>query len=310
MKKTLGAKYSGIVSYLVGCIIRVLCPAPLTEKSWAAQMAWPVLLVLPMMAAGEGSLGNQVFDQVGFKQRLGSQVPAELVFQDASGRSVSFRQLFAGRPLILALAYHRCPNLCGLTIGGLVDALREMPLQVGEDFDVIVASIDPREGPEVAAVKRQETVLRYGRGGSSGWHFLSAEEPAIRALAQAVGFRYAYDSLLDQYAHAAGVVVLTGEGVVSRYLYGLRFPPQDLRLGLTEAGNGTVGGLAEQVLLLCYQYDPETGTYGGLVMNLLRLTGAAGVLVLGTLLGRSMWRERRGAQRPKRGSAEPERKRG
>lgn len=303
MMLVLSTKFPGIVSDLAGCIARILFPGVVAKIFWIRQAAWPVLLLLPMMAAGEGSLGNQVFEQVGFEQRPGSRVPAELVFQEASGKSVSLGHLFAGKPLILVLAYHRCPNLCGLTIGGLVDALREIPLQVGEDFDVVVASIDPREGPDVAAVKRQEAVLRYGRGGPSGWHFLSSEEPAIRALAQAVGFHYAFDPQLDQYAHAAGVVVLTGEGVVSRYLYGLRFPSRDLRLGLTEAGNGTVGGLAEQVLLLCYQYDPETGTYGGLVINLLRVTGAGGVLVLGTLLGRSIWRERRGSRGRKRGSA-------
>lgn len=302
MRQVSNVKYPGIVSYFVGCLARVLLPSRVTTKSWVRQAAWSGLLLLPIVAASEGSLGNEVFDQVGFDQRPGSQVPGELVFQDASGKPLPIGELFTGRPLILVLAYHRCPNLCGLTIGGVVDALREMPLEVGEDFEVVVASIDPREGPGVAAAKRQEAVFRYGRGGPSGWHFLTAEEPAIRALAEVVGFRYTYDPQLDQYAHAAGVVVLTGEGVVSRYLYGLRFPSQDLRLALTEAGNGTVGGLAEQVLLLCYQYDPETGTYGGLVMNLLRLTGVGSVLILGTVLGRSLWRERRGFRGRRQGS--------
>lgn len=263
--------------------------------------SWTLLLIFPAVAMAEGSLGDTVFDRVGFDQRPGAQVPRTLVFRDAGGHSIRFGELLDGRPLVLALAYHRCPNLCGLTIGGLVDGLREMPLEVGADFDVVVASIDPRETPEIAAVKRAEAVQRYARGDGSGWHFLTADKGNISALAEAVGFRYAYDPSLDQYAHAAGVVLLTGAGTVSRYLYGVQFPGRDLRLGLTEAGAGTVGGLTEQVLLLCYQYDPETGTYGGLVMNLLRLTGAGTVLILGTFLGRAWLHTRR--HRPLSGPA-------
>lgn len=166
-------------------------------------------------------------------------------------------------------------------------------MEVGEDFQVVVASIDPRETPAIAAVEKAEAVERYGRGNGVGWHFLTADESTIAGLAEAVGFRYAYDPGLDQYAHAAGVVLLTGDGTISRYLYGVRFSGRDLRLGLTEAGEGRIGGLAEQVLLLCYHYNPETGAYGGLVMNVLRLTGTGTLLILGAFVGRSWLRERR-----------------
>ena len=233
---------------------------------------------------------------LGIDQRLNAQVPLDLRFRDETGRSVQLGDYFGSKPVILALVYYRCPMLCPLVLDGLVSSLRVLSFTAGNQFTVVVVSFNPRETPELAAAKKETSLQRYARpGAEGGWHFLTGEEQAIARLAGAVGFRYAYDAAQDQYAHASGIAVLTPQGKIARYFYGVEYAPRDLRLGLVEAAANKIGSSIDQLLLLCYHYNPATGKYSALVLDAVRLGGAATVLALGTFLV-VMWR--REATRP------------
>jgi protein SCO1/2 len=235
---------------------------------------------------------------VGFDQRLNEQVPLDLAFKDESGQPVRLGDYFQGKPVILVLAYYRCPMLCTQVLNGLVRALLDIPLDVGKEFEVVTVSFDPRETPELAAAKKKTYLERYGRpGAAAGWHFLTGEQDAIRRLTESVGFRYTYDPRNDQFAHASGLLVLTPAGKISRYFYDITYSPRDLRLGLVEASANRIGSPADQVLLFCFHYDPAEGKYGPVIMNFVRLGGALTVLAVGTLFA-VLWRqERRRARR-------------
>lgn len=222
-----------------------------------------------------------ILSSVGFDQKLGAQAPLDLVFRDEGGRPVRLGALVHGRPVLLALVYYKCPMLCTETLNGLVRALRALSFDAGRQFDVVVLSIDPRETPALAAAKQKVYVERYGRsGGAKGWSFLTGDESSIRSLAGAVGFRYAYDRELDQYAHPAGLVVLTPRGRVSRYLFGVEFAAGDVRLALVEAAAGAIGTPIDRLVLFCYHYDPLTGRYGPRIIRVLQ---AAGILTMAGL---------------------------
>jgi protein SCO1 len=260
------------------------------------------LLVLLMMAAVPGRLRAQdpmpaILRDVGIDQRLNEQVPRDLVFRDEAGRTVRLGDYFDDKPVILVLAYYRCPMLCNQVLNGLVDGLRGVPLAMGEQFRVVTVSFDAREKPELAAAKKANYAESYGRGGAAdGWHFLTGEPESIDRLTRAVGFRYAYDAKQDQFAHASGIMVLTPKGKIARYFYGIRYPPRDLRLALVEASEGKVGSPVDQVLLLCFDYDGTTGKYTLAVMRLVRLGGILTLLIVGTYLGCGWyrdWRKRR-----------------
>ena len=236
---------------------------------------------------------------VGIDQRLGGLVPLDLPFRNEMGERVTLGAAMRAKPALVALVYYKCTMLCPLLLDGVVRALKSVSFDAGREFEVIVVSINPRETPLLAAVKKRETVSRYPRRkADEGWTFLTGEEPSIRALTKAVGFRYAYDAKTDEYAHPAGLVLLTPEGKVARYFYGIEFEPRDLRLGLVEAANERIGSPVDQVLLLCYHYDPLTGKYGLVIMNALRLAGAATVLGLGTFMIIMFRRERRSQSGP------------
>jgi protein SCO1/2 len=219
---------------------------------------------------------------VDFEQRLGESLPLDAVFVDSTGRSLALGDLFGDRPVILALVYFECPMLCNLVLNGAVASLRAVDFDAGTDFDVVAVSFDSRETPELAAGKRASYVRSYGRDDDgAGWHFLTGDSTSIARLTEAVGFRYRYDAERDEFAHSAGVVVATPEGVVSRYFYGIDFPPRDLRLGLVEAADSRIGTLADQVLLFCFHYDPATGRYSLAALNAVR---AGGVLTVAALV--------------------------
>ena len=231
---------------------------------------------------------------VGFDQRLDQQVPLGLLFRDEQGREVSLAELGGGRPILLALAYYECPMLCTLVLNGLASSLKAVALDPGTDFEVVIVSFDPSEGPQLASAKRSVYLDRYGRPGTeAGWHFLTGSEEQIRALTSAVGFRYQYDQSTQQFAHPSGIVLLTPAGRISRYLFGTDFVPRDVRLGLIESAAGKIGTAADAVLLFCYHYDPSTGRYTAAVWNLLRAGGAFTVLLLGAVLTTAYRRERR-----------------
>ena len=230
---------------------------------------------------------------VSLEQKLDQQVPLDLTFRDDTGPEMPLSSYFAGKPVILALVYYQCPMLCTQILNGLAISLRAMSLESGRDFEVVAVSIDPTETPNLAARKKIEYLRRYAKS-STGWHFLTGAEPQIQALAQAVGFRYAYDPRTKQYAHASAIMVLTPEGRLSKYFYGIEYAPRDLRLGLVEASQNKIGSPVDQILLYCYHYDPNTGKYTAIVMNIVRLAGALTILIFGSLL---VWMWRRDLRR-------------
>jgi len=219
---------------------------------------------------------------VDIRQNVGAQVPLEAVFRDEAGEPVALGSLLGKqRPVVLALVYYECPMLCNQVLNGLLASMRAVTFDAGRDFDVVTVSFDAREKPALAAKKKQAYVERYAReGADKGWRFLTGEEAQIKALADAVGFGFTFDAARGQFAHGAGVIVLTPEGKASRYLLGIEYEPRDLRLALVEAGDGKIGGVVEQAMLFCYKYDPTTGKYGAAVMNLIQAGGVLTLLLL------------------------------
>jgi protein SCO1/2 len=222
---------------------------------------------------------------VGIEQKLDAQVPLDLAFRDETGKPVRLSDYFGRKPVVLNLVYYQCPMLCSEVLAGLTGALRVLKFDVGKDFNVLTVSFDPKDTPELAAAKKAEYIKRYKRpGAEQGWHFLSGSQESIAALTDAVGFQYQYDAKTGQFAHATAIMVLTPEGKVSQYYYGVEFAPKDLRLGLVQASDHKIGNLVDAVLLYCYHYDPATGKYGAVITRILRLSGAATILVMGVTI--------------------------
>jgi len=222
---------------------------------------------------------------VGIEQHLDEQIPADLSFRDETGKPVRLGDYFGKRPMILNLVYYNCPMLCGEVLSGLEGAMRVMKFDVGKEYDVLTVSFDPRETPEMATKKKAEFLKRYGRAGADqGWHFLTGPQESIDALTKAAGFQYQYDPKTEQFAHATAIALLTPGGKITQYYYGVEYAPKDLRLGLIQASQNKIGTLADQVLLYCYHYDPNTGKYGAIISRVLQLSALATVLGLGTLM--------------------------
>jgi protein SCO1/2 len=219
---------------------------------------------------------------VGFDQHLDAQVPLNLTFTDEGGNQVKLGDYFRGKPVILVLAYYRCPMLCTLVLNQLVDGMQKMPFVLSRDFDVVTVSFDPREKPELAAAKRLHYLERYGHPqAAAGWHFLTGTQDQIDRLTEIAGFRYVYDAKADQFIHPSGIIVLTPTGRISRYLFGIEYPGRDLRLALVEASANKIGTPAEQVLLYCFHYDPAAGKYTASVLNFIRVGGVLTLIALG-----------------------------
>jgi len=225
-------------------------------------------------------------DTVSFKQRLNSQLPLDARFKDEQGRDVTLGQYFDGQhPVVLAFVYYSCPMLCTQIMNGVSRAVKVLPFSAGTDFDVVFISFDPRDKPETAAAKKTALMNYWSMQNQSGaWHFLTGEEPEIKKVTSAAGFFYMWDEKTQQYAHLSGVLVLTPEGRLSRYFYGIEYSPKELRLALFESGQGHIGSLVDELLLYCYHYDPANGRYGALVMNLVRLGGVLTVIALGSFI--------------------------
>jgi protein SCO1/2 len=223
--------------------------------------------------------------QVGIQQRLGGQIPLDLRFRNERNEVVRIGDYFGERPVVLALVYYECPMLCTQVLNGLAGALRAVPMEPGEQFDILAISFNAKETAELAARKKETYLERYGRASAGkGWHFLTGDQEPIDRLAGSVGFRYSYDPASRQFAHASGIMVLTPDGKISRYLPGIEYDPRDLKLALLEASGGRIGSPADRLLLYCYQYDPATGKYGPVIMNLVRLSAIATVLALAALM--------------------------
>jgi len=249
---------------LLACLVATVFVTPL-----AAQRAEP----LPKELEG-----------VGIEERPGAQVPLDAVFFDEDGREVKLGELLAGRPTILALVYYRCPMLCGLVLQGLLSGLKELPATVGEGFGVVTISIDPLETPTLAKLKKQTYLGEYGRpGAAAGWRFLTGTEKDIRAVADSVGFHYKWNEERGEYAHGAGIFVLTPQGKVARTLYGVLFEPRTLKLALSEAREGKTS-FGEKIVLYCFHYDANEGRYVVAATRIMRAGGLVTALGLGSWL--------------------------
>jgi protein SCO1/2 len=232
--------------------------------------------------------------EVGYDQNLNQQIPPDIPFADEQGRRVRIGDYFGARPVVLLLVYYDCPMLCTQALNSLASTLGVLSLEPHKDFEIVTVSFDPREKPALAAAKKATYLERYRRpGAAAGWHFLTGERDAIDRLTKAVGFRYVWDDSVKQFAHPTGITVLTPQGRLARYLFGVEYWPRDLQFALIDASAGRIGSPAEKLLLFCYHYDPETGRYGFVIMRAIRLAAVATVLALGTFIIVMVRRERR-----------------
>jgi len=236
----------------------------------------------------------ELLSDVGIDQHLDAPLPLDAVFRDETGRDVRLGEYFTNKPVVLALVYYRCPMLCTQVLNGFLKSSQAVPLEIGRDYEVVTISFDPREGPDLAAEKKRHYVRSYRREGADrGWHFLTGDQPAIDRVAKTIGFRYRFDAKSSQFAHASGIAIATPDGRLARYFYGIEYSPHDLRLGLVESSAGRIGSHVDQVLLLCYHYDPLTGKYGLAISGALRAAGVITVLGLAGFLVIMYRRERR-----------------
>jgi protein SCO1 len=233
----------------------------------------------PMQSVG---VRPDLLKDVGIDQKLNQQIPLDLTFHDENGNAVKLGQFFGQKPVILSLVYFNCPMLCTQVLNGMEASMKGLPMDAGNQFEAVTVSIDPSDKPVMASVKKQMYVGMYGRpNAAAGWHFLTGDAPQIKALADSVGFRYAYDADSKQFAHASAIMVLTPQGKISKYFYGIEYSPRDLRLGLVEASNEKIGTPVDSILLFCYHYDPSTGKYGLIINRLIQAGGLLTVLAIG-----------------------------
>jgi protein SCO1/2 len=255
--------------------------AALSGLAGAQQMGVPAASV-PLIMQG-----------VGIDQNLNAQIPLELNFKDETGQVVRLGQYFHDKPVVLALVYYECPGLCDLVLNGLSHAMEQISLNVGTDYEVVTVSFNPKESWQLAGAKKATYIEKYQRtGAKEGWHFLTGQQDAIKQLANTVGFHYNWDPVSQQFAHASAIMVLTPEGKIARYFYGIQYKPRDFRLGLVEASANKIGTPADQVMLFCYHYDPTTGKYGMAITQITRVLGTGTVLGLGGFIFIMIRRER------------------
>ncbi|HES58068.1 MAG TPA: SCO family protein [Firmicutes bacterium] len=245
-----------------------------------------LLLGSPSARAQSDEYVPEELIDVDIVEHLEAQVPLDLTFVDENEQEVQLGDYFKeDKPVLLTLIYFNCPMLCSLVLNGMVDSLQEVDLKPGEQYELVTVSFNPEEGPALAKLKKQNYIKDFGvAGASQSWHFLTGEEPQIKALTETIGFKYQWNEERQEFAHAAAIFVITPEGKVSRYLYGVAFEPQDVRLALLEASEGRIGNTVDRILLYCYQYDPESGSYAPVAMNIMRLGGVAVIIVLAIIL--------------------------
>jgi protein SCO1 len=233
-------------------------------------------------AAPVSSETPKPLENVTFEQRLDTRLPLDTPFKDETGRDVTLGQYFGKRPVVLAFVYYSCPMLCTQVLNGVSSAVKAMPFTVGDDFDVVFVSFDHRETPRMAAEKKAAQLEDYHQTGTAaGWHYLTGSEASIARVTSAAGFSYRWDEKSGQFAHVSGVLVVTPDGRLSRYFYGVEYSPKELRMALVESSAGKIGSAVDQLLLYCYHYDPATGQYGVVAMNMVRLGGAITLVLLG-----------------------------
>lgn len=249
-------------------------------------------------AAPEGQPGfpkqgpDALLDRVGISQRLGTQLPLELEFRTSTGERRTLDSLIGRRPVVFAFVYYECPMLCTMVLNGMLRMMNVLKFDVGREYDVITLSIDPRETEVLAAEKKKVYLDRYRRSGAvDNWHFLVGDEESITKLSSALGYDYAYDETTDQYAHGSAIMVITPDGKVSKYFYGIDYSPVDVRLALIEASEERIGSITDAILLSCFQYNPLDGKYSLVVMGVVRI---AGILTVLGILAFIVWNYFRG----------------
>jgi protein SCO1/2 len=282
---------------------------PLLVGTWrflpsAVYLVWVTLAVVasPIVVWADESKPlahpqSKALREVDFEQRLGAQLPLDSEFVDEAGKPVQLGEFFGERPVLFVLAYYRCPMLCNQVLNGVLTSTNALKFVTGRDFEVVVVSFDPSDTAAAARAKREAYTKRYHRSeGRDGWHFLTGKAEDIAAVADACGFRFAYDEQTDQFAHASGIMVATPDGRLSQYFYGIDYPTRDLRLALVESSQGLLGNLVDKVLLRCFHYDAITGRYGLAVMRLVQAGGVITVIAIVGFIVRSLRNERRLAQ--------------
>jgi protein SCO1/2 len=256
-----------IVRYIFGIVALLAVSCPLRAQAVPSNVG-------PSSATMPPALQN-----VGFEPPLNGQMPRDLHFRDETGRDVQLREFFGQKPVVLAFVYYSCPMLCDQVQMGVVGALRMLSFNPGRDYEVVFVSFDPRDTPEQAAEKKKAAVARFHRPETiSGWHFLTGSEESIESATRAANFRFRYDAKSKLFAHASGVMILTADGRISRYFYGVEYPGRDMRLGLVDASAGKIGSPIDHVLLFCYHYDPSSATYSASILRIIRLGGILTVL--------------------------------
>ncbi len=259
-----------------------------------ATLVLAVTTLTAFSARAQQATTPAILGKVGITQNLNAQIPPDLMFRDESGQTVRIGDYFGQKPIVLSLVYFDCPALCTEVLNGELRTMDAISLNLGKDFEAITVSFEPKDTPALAKAKRDVYLGQYGRPGAvDHWHFLTGDQPSIDALTNVAGFRYAYDSSIHQYAHATAILLLTPDGRIDRYYYGVQYPARDVRLGLVEASQGKIGTLTDHALLYCYQYDPMTGKYGLVIMNVLRVAGGLTVLILGIFMTMMFLRERK-----------------
>jgi protein SCO1/2 len=241
-------------------------------------LAGVLVLASSLVVGAQSAREDSILARIDIEQKLGTALPLDAAFVDEHGKAVRLGDFFAERPVVIAPVYYECPMLCTLVLEGFIKALRTLKFAPGHEFDVVVLSFDPGEGPELALKKETAYLTSYGKPETAdGWHFLTGTEPEIRRVTDALGFHYVYDDKRDEYAHGATLVIATPDGTIARYLFGIEFSARDLRLGLVEAAEGRIGTVVDRFLLYCYHYDPSAGRYSAAVLNIVRLGGVATV---------------------------------
>jgi protein SCO1/2 len=276
-------------------LLRIAAVAPLLALGVVSATAQQQPGMPGSMGMTGGIVASNVppkFQDVTFRQRLGEQLPLDARFRDETGREVALGDYFGDRPVMLAFVYYQCPMLCPLVMNGISSALKVVPFTPGDEFDVVFISFDPRDTPEAANAKKQAHLQHWAvTDTADGWHFLTGDEAEIRRVTDAAGFTYHWDEETQQFAHVSGVLVTTPDGRLARYFYGVEYAPKDLRLALVDSTDGKLGSVVDELLLYCFHYDPATGRYGAVFMNIMRL---GGVLTVGLIVGFIVlmrWRE-------------------
>ena len=272
------------------CLTTVLAGVAFSSVSAAQQLGMGAAQAI---GTASGSLPS-LKQGVGIDQNLNAQIPLELTFRDETGQTVRLGQYFRDKPVVLALVYYECPGLCDLILNGLSHAMQQISLNVGTDYQVVTVSFNPQETWQLATAKKANYIEKYNRpGAKEGWHFLTGDQANIKALANTVGFRYKYDQQSQQFVHASGIYVITPEGKISRYFYGIQYKPRDFRLGLVEASANKIGSPVDQLLLFCCQYDPATGKYGFVIARVMQVLGTSTALLLFGFIFVMLRRDRR-----------------